>query len=128
MAGLTPQDRAVLDMLHRVTSQLPEVEERPGQDEMTISIARAIAAKRHRRTGWHRQENSGYLVPVILRQANGSRDIHKTLQDQLAMNDLFSLMLWPMFSGTTWWAVLGSPKLRLRATNQRDRFIRTGST
>ena len=89
--GPTPQDRAVLDMLHRVTSQLPEVEERPGQDEMTISIARAIAAKRHLvvQAGTGTGKTLGYLVPVIL---SGKRTVvatyTKALQDQLAMNDL----------------------------------------
>lgn len=88
---LSAQDRAVLDTLHRATSQLPEVEERPGQDEMAIAIARAIEAKRHLivQAGTGTGKTLGYLVPAILA---GKRTVvatyTKALQDQLAMHDL----------------------------------------
>lgn len=88
---LLPQDRRVLDILHRVTSQLPEVEERPGQDEMSVSIAHAIDSRRHLvvQAGTGTGKTLGYLVPAIL---SGRKTVvatyTKALQDQLAMNDL----------------------------------------
>lgn len=88
---LSPQDKRVLNLLHRATSQLPEVEERPGQDEMSVSIARAIEARRHLvvQAGTGTGKTLGYLVPSIL---SGKRTIvatyTKALQDQLAMHDL----------------------------------------
>lgn len=88
---LPVRDRAVLDTLHRTTSLLPEVEERPGQDEMTIAIARAIEAKRHLivQAGTGTGKTLGYLVPAIL---SGKRTVvatyTKALQDQLALHDL----------------------------------------
>ncbi len=89
--ALSPQDRTVLEILHRATSQLPEVEERPGQDEMAIAIGRAIETKRHLivQAGTGTGKTLGYLVPAIL---SGKRTVvatyTKALQDQLAMNDL----------------------------------------
>lgn len=88
---LSSLDRVVLDTLHRTTSQLPEVEERPGQDEMAIAIARAIETRRHLvvQAGTGTGKTLGYLVPVIL---SGKRAVvatyTKALQDQLAMHDL----------------------------------------
>lgn len=88
---LSSQDRAVLDILHRATSQLPEVEERPGQDEMAIAIAHAIDANRHLvvQAGTGTGKTLAYLVPAIL---SGKRAVvatyTKALQDQLAMHDL----------------------------------------
>lgn len=89
--ALSSQDRAVLDMLHRATSHLLEVEDRPGQDEMAVAIARAIATKRHIvvQAGTGTGKTLGYLVPAILA---GKRTVvatyTKALQDQLAMHDL----------------------------------------
>lgn len=91
---LSSQDRAVLDILHRATSQLPEVEERPGQDEMAIAIAHAIDANRHLvvQAGTGTGKTLAYLVPAIL---SGRRTVvatyTKALQDQLAMHDLPTL-------------------------------------
>lgn len=88
---LSPQDKRVLNVLHRATSKLPEVEERQGQDEMSVSIARAIQARRHLvvQAGTGTGKTLGYLVPSIL---SGKRTIvatyTKALQDQLAMHDL----------------------------------------
>lgn len=92
--ALTSQDRAVLDTLRLATSQLAEVEERAGQDEMTIAIARALEAKRHLivQAGTGTGKTLGYLIPVIL---SGKRTVvatyTKALQDQLAMHDLPAL-------------------------------------
>ncbi|MEO5974999.1 MAG: ATP-dependent DNA helicase [Ilumatobacteraceae bacterium] len=88
---LLPRDRRVLDILHQVTSQLPEVEERPGQDEMSVSIAHAIESRRHLvvQAGTGTGKTLGYLVPAIL---SGKKTVvatyTKALQDQLAMHDL----------------------------------------
>jgi ATP-dependent DNA helicase DinG len=88
---LSPQDHRVLDILHRATSHLPEVEERSGQDEMSVSIAHAIEARRHLvvQAGTGTGKTLGYLVPSIL---SGKRTVvatyTKALQDQLAMHDL----------------------------------------
>lgn len=88
---LTPQDYQVLDTLHLATSKLAEVEERPGQDEMAITIARAIDKRRHLivQAGTGTGKTLGYLIPSIL---SGRRTVvatyTKALQDQLAMHDL----------------------------------------
>ena len=88
---LSPQDRRVLDILHRVTSQLPEVEDRPGQDEMGVSIAHAIEGRRHLvvQAGTGTGKTLGYLIPSIL---SGKKTVvatyTKALQDQLATHDL----------------------------------------
>lgn len=89
--ALSYRDRKVLDILHLVTSQLPEVEDRPGQDEMAVAIAHAVEEKRHLivQAGTGTGKTLGYLVPSIL---SGKRTVvatyTKALQDQLAMHDL----------------------------------------
>ncbi|MFA5775912.1 MAG: ATP-dependent DNA helicase, partial [Ilumatobacteraceae bacterium] len=86
-----PQDQRVRDTLHLVTSTLAEVEERPGQDEMAMTIARSIDKRRHLvvQAGTGTGKTLGYLVPAIL---SGKRTVvatyTKALQDQLAMHDL----------------------------------------
>lgn len=91
---LSSQDHVVLDVLRHATSHLPEVEERPGQDEMAVTIARTIDANRHLvvQAGTGTGKTLAYLVPTIL---SGRRTVvatyTKALQDQLAMHDLPTL-------------------------------------
>ncbi len=81
----------VLDALRLATAHLPEVEERPGQDEMATAIAVAIEKRRHLivQAGTGTGKTLGYLVPAAL---SGKRTVvatfTKALQDQLAMHDL----------------------------------------
>jgi len=81
----------VLDALRLATAHLPEVEERPGQDEMATTIAVAIEKRRHLivQAGTGTGKTLGYLVPALL---SGKRTVvatfTKALQDQLAMHDL----------------------------------------
>ncbi|MFA5774958.1 MAG: ATP-dependent DNA helicase, partial [Ilumatobacteraceae bacterium] len=88
---LSPQDQRVRDTLHLVTSTLAEVEERPGQDEMAMTIARSIDKRRHLvvQAGTGTGKTLGYLIPAAL---SGKRTVvatyTKALQDQLAMHDL----------------------------------------
>ncbi len=87
----TKRDREVLDALRLATAHLPEVEERPGQDEMATTIAVAIEKRRHLivQAGTGTGKTLGYLVPALL---SGKRTVvatfTKALQDQLAMHDL----------------------------------------
>ena len=83
--------RTTLSLLHSVTSSLPQVEERQGQNEMAVAIALAVDTKRHLivQAGTGTGKTLGYLVPLI---ASGKRIVvstyTKALQDQLAANDL----------------------------------------
>jgi len=83
--------RDTLALLHQVTSALPHVEERQGQNEMAVAIAIAVENKRHLivQAGTGTGKTLGYLVPLI---ASGKRVVvstyTKALQDQLAANDL----------------------------------------
>jgi len=83
--------RDTLALLHQVTSALPQVEERQGQNEMAVAIAVAVENKRHLivQAGTGTGKTLGYLVPLI---ASGKRVVvstyTKALQDQLAANDL----------------------------------------
>ena len=83
--------RDTLALLHQVTSALPQVEERQGQNEMAVAIAIAVEKNRHLivQAGTGTGKTLGYLVPLI---ASGKRIVvstyTKALQDQLAANDL----------------------------------------
>ena len=83
--------RETLALLHQVTSALPQVEERQGQNEMAVAIAIAVDTKRHLivQAGTGTGKTLGYLVPLI---ASGKRIVvstyTKALQDQLAAHDL----------------------------------------
>ncbi|TRZ74741.1 MAG: ATP-dependent DNA helicase [Actinobacteria bacterium] len=83
--------RDTLALLHQVTSALPQVEERQGQNEMAAAIAIAVEKNRHLivQAGTGTGKTLGYLVPLI---ASGKRIVvstyTKALQDQLAANDL----------------------------------------
>jgi len=83
--------RYTLALLHQVTSALPHVEERQGQNEMAVAIAVAVEKKRHLivQAGTGTGKTLGYLVPLI---ASGKRVVvstyTKALQDQLAAHDL----------------------------------------
>ena len=83
--------RDTLALLHQVTSALPHVEERQGQNEMAVAIAVAVEKKRHLivQAGTGTGKTLGYLVPLI---ASGKRVVvstyTKALQDQLAAHDL----------------------------------------
>jgi ATP-dependent DNA helicase DinG len=75
-----------------VTARLPEGgEARPGQHRMAEAVARAIASSRHLvvSAGTGTGKSMAYLVPAILsRQRTVVATATKTLQDQLATNDL----------------------------------------
>ena len=88
---IAKRQNEVLDALRLATAHLPEVEERPGQDEMAVTIAASIATRRHLivQAGTGTGKTLGYLVPALL---SGKRTVvatyTKALQDQLAMHDL----------------------------------------
>jgi ATP-dependent DNA helicase DinG len=77
--------------LTRVTSALPEAEERPGQHRMAAAVAAALDGKRHLivQGGTGTGKSIAYLVPAIL---SGRKVVvataTKALQDQLAGKDL----------------------------------------
>lgn len=104
-------DRSVRDLLAAVVAGLPVVEERPGQVEMAVQIARALRHGRHVvvRAGTGTGKTIGYLVPVI---ASGRRAVvstaTKALQDQLARQDLpvVARALEPALGRPIRWAVL----------------------
>ena len=83
--------RSALDALHKVVAALPEAEERAGQDEMSYAIAESLAAGRTIivQAGTGTGKSLGYLVPALM---SGKKTVvataTKTLQDQLARNDL----------------------------------------
>lgn len=85
------RDREVLDALRLATAHLPEVEERPGQDEMATTIAVAIDKRRHLivQAGTGTGKTLGYLVPALLSDKRTVVATYtKALQDQLAMHDM----------------------------------------
>jgi ATP-dependent DNA helicase DinG len=104
-------DRTVRDLLAAVVAGLPVVEERPGQVEMAVQIARALRAGRHAivRAGTGTGKTLAYLVPVL---ASGRRAVvstaTKALQDQLARQDLpvVARALEPLLGRPVRWAVL----------------------
>src|SRR5262245_42538343 len=81
----------VRDALQQVTALLPHGEDRPGQVDLAMAVAKAIEAGRHLvvQAGTGTGKSLAYLVPVV---ASGHRTVvatvTKALQDQLAMNDL----------------------------------------
>ena len=83
--------RSALDALHKVVAALPGAEERPGQDEMSYAIAESLEAGRSIivQAGTGTGKSLGYLVPALM---SGKKTVvataTKTLQDQLARNDL----------------------------------------
>ena len=84
-------DQEILTALHFVTSQIANVEERQGQDEMAVLVGRALRSGRHLivQAGTGTGKTLGYLVPAV---ASGRRivvsTVTKALQDQLSQNDL----------------------------------------
>jgi ATP-dependent DNA helicase DinG len=91
--------RQALDDLARVTTALEAAEDRPGQQEMTVLVAKAIESRRHLvvQAGTGTGKSAGYLVPAIRAatdSATGERrrvvvvTASKALQDQLATKDL----------------------------------------
>jgi ATP-dependent DNA helicase DinG len=104
-------DRSVRDLLAAVTAALPVAEERPGQVEMAVQIARALRNGRHAvvRAGTGTGKTLGYLVPVV---ASARRTVvstaTKALQDQLARQDLplVERVLGPLLGRPVRWAVL----------------------
>ena len=90
MTGSTA-GKETLDALHRVVATLPGAEERPGQDEMSYSIAQSLAAGRSIivQAGTGTGKSLGYLVPALM---SGKKTVvataTKALQDQLDRNDL----------------------------------------
>ncbi len=82
----------VAEALARVVAQLPGGgEPRPGQVDMALAVARAVAGQRHLvvQAGTGTGKSLGYLVPCIV---TGQRTVvataTKALQDQLAGKDL----------------------------------------
>lgn len=84
-------DQEILTALHLATSQIANVEERQGQDEMAVLVGRALRSGRHLivQAGTGTGKTLGYLVPAV---ASGRRivvsTVTKALQDQLSQNDL----------------------------------------
>ncbi|MEI7547876.1 MAG: ATP-dependent DNA helicase, partial [Actinomycetota bacterium] len=81
----------VVASLGAVTSALPAAEDRPGQREMALAVARAVESGRHLvvQAGTGTGKTIGYLVPSVL----AGRTVvvataTKALQDQLAAKDL----------------------------------------
>lgn len=81
----------VTSALASVTGALPAAEDRPGQREMALAVADAIATGKHLvvQAGTGTGKTLGYLVPAIVA---GKRVVvataTKALQDQLAAKDL----------------------------------------
>ena len=81
----------VLQALHDVTAGLADPEDRPGQVEMALAVARAINddGRVIIQAGTGTGKTIAYLIPAIL---SGKRTVvstaTKTLQDQLAISDL----------------------------------------
>lgn len=90
MSGSTAGKETV-EALHRVVGALPGAEERPGQDEMSYSIAQSLASGRSIivQAGTGTGKSLGYLVPALM---SGKKTVvataTKALQDQLDRNDL----------------------------------------
>ena len=86
-----PKSASVITALAAVTGALPAAEERPGQQEMALAVADAIATGKHLvvQAGTGTGKTLGYLVPAIVA---GKRVVvataTKALQDQLAAKDL----------------------------------------
>jgi len=83
--------KGVTDGLARVVAALPAAEDRPGQREMALAVADAIATGRHLvvQAGTGTGKTLGYLVPAILAQKRVVvATATKALQDQLAAKDL----------------------------------------
>ena len=86
-----PKSADVITALAAVTGALPAAEERPGQQEMALAVADAIATGKHLvvQAGTGTGKTLGYLVPAIVA---GKRVVvataTKALQDQLAAKDL----------------------------------------
>ena len=86
-----PKSANVPTALSAVTGALPAAEERPGQQEMALAVADAIATGKHLvvQAGTGTGKTLGYLVPAIVA---GKRVVvataTKALQDQLAAKDL----------------------------------------
>ncbi len=86
-----PADDRVRAALQRVTDALPAGEARPGQAEMAVAVAAAIAEKRHLavQAGTGTGKTLAYLVPAVLaRKKTIVATATKALQDQLASKDL----------------------------------------
>lgn len=90
MSTESPGDIAV-SALHRVTSAMPDAEERQGQIDMVHAVADAISRRRHIvvQAGTGTGKSLGYLVPALM---SGKKTVvataTKALQDQLDNNDL----------------------------------------
>lgn len=83
--------KQVTTALALVTAALPAAEERPGQQQMAVAVAHAIATKRHLvvQAGTGTGKTMGYLVPAVLAgQRVMVATATKALQDQLASKDL----------------------------------------
>ncbi|MDO8389924.1 MAG: ATP-dependent DNA helicase [Actinomycetota bacterium] len=77
--------------LARVTGALPAAEDRPGQREMAIAVAKAVETGRHLvvAAGTGTGKTIGYLVPSVLAgKTVVVATATKALQDQLAAKDL----------------------------------------
>ena len=62
-----PNSASVITALAAVTGALPAAEERPGQQEMAVAVAEAIATGKHLvvQAGTGTGKTLGYLVPAI---------------------------------------------------------------
>ena len=91
MAVGAASDREVRDALAAATAALPRGEDRPGQVEMAVAVARSIAEHRPLivQAGTGTGKSLAYLVPAVV---SGAKVIvataTKALQDQLADKDL----------------------------------------
>src|SRR3954447_4059547 len=80
-----------LAALDAVTAGLADAEDRPGQRQMAVAVAAAIAEERHLvvQAGTGTGKTMGYLVPAVL---SGRKVVvataTKALQDQLHRKDL----------------------------------------
>ncbi len=87
----SPLAKQTAAQLASITAALPGGEDRPGQREMALDVARAIEEERHliAQAGTGTGKSLAYLVPLIL---SGRKTIvataTKALQDQLAGKDL----------------------------------------
>ncbi len=81
----------VVRALEQVTGELPAGEERPGQQQMAVAVAEAIAGTRHLvvQAGTGTGKSLAYLVPALVSgQTTVIATATKALQDQLAGKDL----------------------------------------
>ena len=114
---LSHRDQRVRDTLHLATSTLAEVEERTGQDEMAMTIARSIDKRRHLvvQAGTGTGKTLGDLYKGVARPVGDARsaDPGQVIGRRASFPSLMG-------------SVERTAELHLPAANARNSFISTG--